>query len=571
MLRLIGPLLEFELRRMARRRNVYAMRSVYLVVSLVMLWASYGIAFEDEGALHWFEEILRNPELIAAHADGVFFLVAIQCCVAPFLPARMGAGTIVEERQQRTLELLLTTDLSSREIILGKLGGQFAGMTFCLAGLPLFAFAELVGDLDVALVVGLATACGVTMVSEASLFLLVELDQPTKETAVRRARRVTFGIWAVGIGLALWLREPLLNLGCPIIALFWVFNWYHGTWSSPDGLGEVFASYVLAHALLSLVCCVLAIRRLRAVALLPTSSSQTVAEQAGKASARPPRPPVWDHALLWKEWTDGRSGWPGWLRWLNHVPIWVWITALLLAGAASYVPGTPYDAGTVHAVLAAVVPWIACLQLCVCAASAVGAFSEEKNRNTLDGLLLLPDRDELLFAKWLGAIGKARLCLGPSFLWLLALGVLTGGLHVLAALLLVLAWGVYAAFLAALGLCMSVSGVLRLRSCALTALAVLALGVGSCGGLAGLATLVRDHLPSLAPAVETSPGGLVPAMLFVAVTVPAGDCPWKAEELAGMFLGLSLYAALTWPLWRLARYRFRDLMGPAPRRLGSRP
>src|SRR5204862_707432 len=82
--------------------------------------------------------------------------------------------------------------------------------------------------------------------------------------------------------------------------------------------------------------------------------------------------------------------------------------------------------------------------------------TRERERDTLDGLLTLPvERHEILEAKWLGGPASLRLvALALAILWVF--GLLTGGIHPLALLRLVLAVAASVEFLAGLGLWLSV-------------------------------------------------------------------------------------------------------------------
>src|SRR5262249_50530000 len=92
---------------------------------------------------------------------------------------------------------------------------------------------------------------------------------------------------------------------------------------------------------------------------------------------------------------------------------------------------------------------VACLTLLSVAARAASSVSGERERQTFDSLLTTPlEGQTILFAKWLGSLLSVRwawawLCL----IWVL--GLLTSGLDHTTLPWLVLAWLVYAAFMAA--------------------------------------------------------------------------------------------------------------------------
>jgi len=95
--------------------------------------------------------------------------------------------------------------------------------------------------------------------------------------------------------------------------------------------------------------------------------------------------------------------------------------------------------------------FMAYLLLAGVAVRAAGSISGERERRTLDSLLSSPlSNQEILWAKWLGSITSGRkVWWYLAAVWLAAL--LTSGLHPLALPLLVMAWTVYAMFLASLG------------------------------------------------------------------------------------------------------------------------
>src|SRR5262249_54563592 len=94
----------------------------------------------------------------------------IQHLLVSVLTPLMVAGALSEEKERRTLEFMLATDLRSREIILGKLAGRLANMTlFLLAGLPILSFLQLLGGVDPGLVLAGFAATMLTFVSLAAM------------------------------------------------------------------------------------------------------------------------------------------------------------------------------------------------------------------------------------------------------------------------------------------------------------------------------------------------------------------------------------------------------------------
>ena len=115
--RLLGPVLPYDLVRTARQRRFFLLRAVYATMLLLVLAWIYLSAFRSQGGL---AVLLQGGTFhiheTAAFAEGFFLTFsAIQfLAVLLFTPVYI-AGAIIEEKDRRTMEYLLTTDLQSRE------------------------------------------------------------------------------------------------------------------------------------------------------------------------------------------------------------------------------------------------------------------------------------------------------------------------------------------------------------------------------------------------------------------------------------------------------------------------
>src|SRR5579883_733017 len=135
----LGPLFREELNRLGRRNSVYLLR-VGMAGSLLAVVA----------ASHPGDGTALSPQRQAAFAGSlVFTAVAVQLAALTFLTPLFAAAVLTEEREKKTLDLLLTTTLTGREIVLGKL---FARLTFVggvvLAGLPVMAMLQVYGGIS---------------------------------------------------------------------------------------------------------------------------------------------------------------------------------------------------------------------------------------------------------------------------------------------------------------------------------------------------------------------------------------------------------------------------------------
>src|SRR5262249_45596601 len=121
---------------------------------------------------------------------------------------------------------------------------------------------------------------------------------------------------------------------------------------------------------------------------------------------------------------------------------------------------------------------VACLMLLAVAVRAAVSVSGERDKQTFDGLITTQlDSDSILFGKWLGSILSVR----KAWLWLgaiLAGGLAAGGLHPLGAAVLPVAWLVYAAVFALIGVRFSMTCKTTMRATIWTLLTVVLAGGG---------------------------------------------------------------------------------------------
>jgi hypothetical protein len=94
----------------------------------------------------------------------------------------MVAGTIAEEKDRKTIEYLLVTDLRNREIVLGKLAARLLHLFAHIAvGLPVLGLIRLLGGVSAEQVGALFAVTASTLLSSAGLSMLVSVH-------ARRAR-----------------------------------------------------------------------------------------------------------------------------------------------------------------------------------------------------------------------------------------------------------------------------------------------------------------------------------------------------------------------------------------------
>src|SRR5207253_1174596 len=113
-----GPVFLYDLVRSARRSNFAALRSFYAGALLVVLFMVYSSVVRMRGSTFW--ETLWKPGAVppesgARFGESVFYtFAAVQFVAVMLLTPVCAAGAITEEKERRTLEFVLTTDLSDR-------------------------------------------------------------------------------------------------------------------------------------------------------------------------------------------------------------------------------------------------------------------------------------------------------------------------------------------------------------------------------------------------------------------------------------------------------------------------
>lgn len=599
-----GPVLSYDLVRTARRGRHFVIRIAYLVILLGLLGWLYFAATADRD---FAGSVPREQAAEFARNFFSLFMAAQFLIVTVATPAYV-AGAIAEEKERRTLEFLLATQLGDREIVLSKLAARLLNLLLLvLTGLPVLAALQLLGGVDPLLVIAGFAATLLTIASLAGLSILAS-------TVCRRARDaivLTYLLAAAYLVLsglswgltwpAGWAAYALTPWSASPVTLETLVRWFNAgnivsalvvmpqdmaakCESLDDVLPGYLRDYALFHGAVALLGPLWAVLRLRALALTEAKVRRR------RTPVGPPlrvQRPVGERPMLWKEVFARRRTRPHWLSratvavlvLASFVPVVV-IGYQFLEGKLTPAPladdgGDMFDAlagNTQFWVVRVAGTLVACLLLMAVAVRAASGVSLERDQQTLDGLLTTPlDSNVILGSKWLGAVLSVR----RGLPWLAALwgvGLLTRGLHPLALLMLIVTWLVYAAFLAGLGTWFSVVCRTTLRATTLTLLTAVAAGLGHwmiwmC--LAPLLVVRSDLVPDYLPQVAEFESGLTPPLnlalhsSFRAVDLASGtDNPGSGGELALYgALATATWALLAFGLWVSASRRFRQLAG----------
>ncbi|MBA4017833.1 MAG: hypothetical protein C0483_11715 [Pirellula sp.] len=139
---LVGPVFTRELSILPRRGRLFVARGAY-VGGLAALWITAWQVLAGT-------QIVRNVGDFAYFGSTVFQVLApLHLMAAMFFAALSTAAAVAHEKDRRTFDLLLLTNLTNRELVLGRLFASLLSVVdFTIAAAPLFALSALCGGVD---------------------------------------------------------------------------------------------------------------------------------------------------------------------------------------------------------------------------------------------------------------------------------------------------------------------------------------------------------------------------------------------------------------------------------------
>src|SRR5262249_15536673 len=145
-----GPVFWYDTVRSARRGRYFLMRWLYAIALLLLLLWVHSMWTLQNRFSHNADPNWNEFKALAQLAEQYFFAFAFVQFVAVVLmtPAYVG-GAIAEEKERKTLEFLLATDLQNSEIVFGKLAARIGNLAlFLLTGLPVLSLMQFFGGID---------------------------------------------------------------------------------------------------------------------------------------------------------------------------------------------------------------------------------------------------------------------------------------------------------------------------------------------------------------------------------------------------------------------------------------
>lgn len=139
---LLGPVFGREAVTTPRRSRHYLYRSVYVASLLVLMCTAWLVMAGTQ--------VIRNIGDMAKFGTAIFQILApLQLALLTFLAALFSASAVAQEKDKRTLILLLMTRITNGELVLGKIAASLLNvLAMLLAALPLFMAITLFGGVS---------------------------------------------------------------------------------------------------------------------------------------------------------------------------------------------------------------------------------------------------------------------------------------------------------------------------------------------------------------------------------------------------------------------------------------
>jgi ABC-type transport system involved in multi-copper enzyme maturation permease subunit len=565
--RLCGPVLFYDMVRTARQGRYVLIRLVYGII----LFGALNLMAHD-----LFSRRSVDARELASFANGFFAILAmIQFTVIIVMTPAYTAGSITEEKERKTLEYLLATDLSSREIVLGKFVSRLGNLTLLLmTGFPIVALLQLLGgiDPDVLLMTLAATLLLMMSLGSASVLCSVYARRTQRAVVATYAGLVVYLIFfpilygllrsssyrgtpALGPQAALLEAFDYINCGNPFYALSRITG---GPGRSLiHELAGLLSRFAVIHLSFTVLCLGWAMLRLRAVSLKASTGPR-----GRLATVRKTRV-IGDSPIVWKEMQPGKNSrvtraLVAALIFLTFVPALFLLRDASMNSAAYW---RPHLAQSYNFYLRSVGTLVACGLLLSIVLKASGTITIEREKQTLDTLLTTPlSTADIIHEKWLGSI-LAFGRIGP--LWLGALwmlGLATGGLSGGGLVLLVLVLAVFATVCSSIGLWASTitRSSMRAHMTALGTVALLALGHWI---MAPLLVVSGGRLAVAYSKFATL--SLTPPIMIVFAAISETEMSQGLGSDGATLFGLLLVGLLIWSgvgvfFYRLAYRSFRE-------------
>ena len=211
---LVSPVFARELVTAPRRTKHYVARGVY-VAALLMLMGTAWLVLAGS-------QTIRNYGDLARFGSMLFQILApLQLAVAIFFSALFTASSVSQEKDRKTLVLLLMTELSNFELVVGKLfASLLTVIVLILAAFPVFMSLLLVGGVNVSQIIGAFAVTVASAIAAGSLGSTIALWREKTFQALAMTALAIVALFAIsealiylgsgqifgGVDLAVWAK-----------------------------------------------------------------------------------------------------------------------------------------------------------------------------------------------------------------------------------------------------------------------------------------------------------------------------------------------------------------------------
>jgi ABC-type transport system involved in multi-copper enzyme maturation permease subunit len=436
---LFGPIFSIEMITSARRTRYLVARLAYVLILFLILLMGYS-------DFYWMQTDARAISRFV----GEFFVVfsVLQLVVVVALTPAMVAGTISQEHERRTLDYLLTSQLTNSEIVLGKLAARLLHVGLVLiAGIPILFIVSLMGGIPPRQIVLAGAVTLLTLVTIGSLSMASSVWSRRTRDAVVKAYVLLLAVlivppivWVTTLGSSHWALDGLNRIAGELTDLnpFTIVGKVGAAQAmgTQSTLTSVLGPVAVAYGGLSLVAIVVSVLSVRRVYL----NAANRGSRRRRFRLRIWRPGLGRWPMIWKELFAEqammRLGWlaSGAMFLIIAIILW-WTIAYFVETAQSIARGPEFVLFAVG-----ISDFLSSVGVLVCTARAATSVTSEKERDSWVTLLSTPlSASEILAAKLLGNLYAIRglACVlavvwglavvrAPSFIWVVP--VLAGGL-----------------------------------------------------------------------------------------------------------------------------------------------
>jgi ABC-type transport system involved in multi-copper enzyme maturation permease subunit len=315
--RLMGPVLDKEMRVSSRRKRTYLLRSLYLLLLLLFV------------VLIWMEvidtSIYTNPVYQVSRMSEAGLIISTLIVRFQFLAAQIILGislstAISDEIYSRTLGVLMTTPITSVQFVLGKLFSKLLiVLQLILVSVPMLGIVRIFGGIPWMYILSSLYLTITTALVVGSIGLLCSIfcrRAYVSMIATVLTVGAIFGLPALFFLIMIEIFDLDRTLGMPFIFNFfyvtnpyatYIFNSIH--YVEPGGVGQQIVHHWVLNGIVMLclaaVLLCLAFILVRRAALAQIAGDQTTQSEAKRRRTRPPRDiplrTVSGNPVLWKE------------------------------------------------------------------------------------------------------------------------------------------------------------------------------------------------------------------------------------------------------------------------------